>query len=54
MDPGLDFRRVDVFKPTRVVFVGCALGAPTIMFRWPDGEIDLGNSDNPESPGNSC
>ena len=53
LDTNLDFASV---PPTDGVymFVGCALGAPTIMFRWPDGEIDLGNSDNPESPGNGC
>jgi hypothetical protein len=36
------------------MYVGCVGGVPTILFRWPDGEIDVGNNDSPESPGNSC
>lgn len=34
--------------------VACNGEVPALMIKWPDGEIDVLETDSPESPGNSC
>jgi hypothetical protein len=34
--------------------VACSGEVPALMVKWPDGEIDVLETDSPESPGNSC
>lgn len=34
--------------------VACSGEVPALMIRWPDGEIDVLETDSPESPGNTC